>query len=175
MIESKREKRKQYIIRKKALHKQKFSRSHISNELLEENLCKRWTRREEYSHEAERLEKAEELMMGHLERKKREEKILEKQQHLKIKEEHNSEIQEKYSIFANEALYSETDSLFLPKVASPMKVKYAGTDISVQQTVNEIRAKHADALNQVQVYRNLAERLQREKRDLKYRMEKTHE
>ena len=168
--ESKKEKRKRYRIRKKAQYKVMLSATHM-DELLQKNLCKRWAQREKHSNEVERIEEAETLLMDHLEKKQMEERMLEKQREQQEKEEHNSEVQRKYRVLAQEALYSETDSLLLPDISALSNAD----EIPVKTADSSVKQALKDALCQVQSYRNLAERLQREKRELKHQMEEKTE
>ncbi len=144
--------------------------------LFEENLCKRW---KEFSQQIEGLETAEKGMNMLLQNKLREER----QEANRIAEEKEKidrcTVHEKYDELLAKSLRSVTQPLLLPEVFA--SDTYTDKHIIAmdknhrEQLVEDMKIELDDALYQAKTYRNLAERLQKEKREVCYQMEEKME
>ncbi len=158
------------------------AQKHDSLNLFEKNLCKRWKRREEVSQQIEELETAETEMNVFVQKKLREER----QEANRIAEEKEKidrcKVHDKYDELLANSLRSVTQPLLLPEVIASDSYTDKHNIIAMdkndryrKQLVNDMRIERDDALYQAKTYRNLAERLQREKREVCYQMEEKME
>ena len=144
--------------------------------LFENNLCKRWKKREEFSQQIEGLETAEKGMNMFLQNKL----MQERQEAKRIAEEKEKidrcTVHKKYDELLANSLQSVTQPLLLPEVFASTEKNVITMDKNQrEQLVEDMRIELHDALYQAKTYRNLAERLQKEKRKVCYQMEEKME
>lgn len=82
-------------------------------------------------------------------------------------------MEQKYTTLSANSVQSEADQLILPAVINPNETQpFAKSPTSENKQVKDAIKQRDDALSKMKLYRNLAEKMRMEKRQLKYHMDK---